>query len=335
MRHSVTMNGPSDLERRASAGDAEAQFALAAGLLALADSPDSFARGMALVEEATEKGHAEAACMLATLEAVGAGRRQDWTRAFECLELAADRGSEHARAQLRLLSGISGPPGEAGHWRAPRTRIELDRMLRVPERMALSDRPRLRVLQGFASPAECQWVVARLRPRLAPAMVWDPVSGSGRVDPVRSNSAVELRLPDMDVVTEMLRARISVATRLPEPIFEVPQVMHYSVGQEFKPHHDFLDPQQEGHAADLARRGQRVGTFLVYLNDDFEGGETEFPKAGLSYRGRTGDALFLANVTPDGRPDPLTLHAGRPPTRGEKWVFSQWIRDRPPSAPAR
>ena len=148
-------------------------------------------------------------------------------------------------------------------------------------------------------------------------------------------SAVELRLPDMDVVTEVLRARISVAARLPEPVFEVPQVMHYSVGQEFKPHHDFLDPKHIGHSADLARRGQRVGTFLIYLNDDFEGGETEFPRAGISYRGRIGDALFLANVTPDGRPDPLTLHAGRPPTRGEKWVFSQWIRGRPPATPAR
>jgi len=176
-------------------------------------------------------------------------------------------------------------------------------------------------------------VIARLRPRLAPAMVWDEVSGLGKIDPVRSNSAVELRLPEMDVAIEALRARISVATRLPEPIFEIPQVMHYAVGQEFRPHHDFLDPQERGHAADLARRGQRIGTFLIYLNDDFEGGETEFPPAGLSHRGRTGDALFFANVTPDGRPDPLTVHAGRPPAKGEKWIFSQWIRDRVPAPP--
>ena len=110
----------------------------------------------------------------------------------------------------------------------------------------------------------------------------------------------------------------------------MPQVMHYSVGQEFRPHHDFLDPQQPGPAADIARRGQRIGTFLLYLNGDFEGGETEFPRAGISNRGDTGDALFFTNVTRDGRPDPLTLHAGLPPTRGEKWILSQWIRDRTP-----
>jgi hypothetical protein len=318
---SVIVKPPSDLEQRASAGDTGAQYELGARLLALSESPDSFARGTALVEEAAANGHADATCLLATLEAVGAGRRQDWARAFDCLRRAAERGSEHARGQLRLLAVTGDTPGE------------LDRLLRVPERVALSERPRLRVFPRFASAAECQWVIARLGAKLAPAMVWDEVSGAGKVDPVRNSSAVELRLTEIDVAIEVLRARISAATGLPEPIFEIPQVMHYSVGQEFRLHHDYLDPLEKGPAADLALRGQRIGTFLVYLNDDFEGGETDFPRAGLTHRGRIGDALFFANVMPDGRPDPLTMHAGRPPVRGEKWIFSQWIRDRVPGSP--
>jgi prolyl 4-hydroxylase len=334
--HISVMDPASELERRASAGDADAQFTLGARLLASPDSPDAFARGAALVERAAASGHAEATCMQATLEAIGAGRRQDWNRALDCLELAAGRGSERARAQLRLLAGTAGSPAEAegdlaaGTWRGLRNRIDVGRLLQVPGRIAVSEAPRMRVFEGFASPAECRWVIATLRPKLGPAMVWDDATGLGKVDPSRSNSAVELRLPEMDVVIELLRARISVATRLPEAIFEVPQVMHYSVGQEFRPHHDFLDPQQQGPAGDIARRGQRIGSFLIYLNEDFEGGETEFPKAAFSYRGRAGDALFFTNVTRDGRPDPLTLHAGRPPTKGEKWIFSQWIRDRAP-----
>jgi hypothetical protein len=174
-------------------------------------------------------------------------------------------------------------------------------------------------------------MIDRLRPKLHPALVWDLNSGGGVVDPYRSNSAAELPLLDMDVVIALLKARISAATRLPEFIFELPQIMRYAVGEEFRPHHDFLDPEKPGFAEDFARRGQRMGTFLIYLNDDFEGGETEFPKAGISFRGAIGDGLFFANVTRDGRPDPLTLHAGRPPTRGEKWILSQWIRERPPA----
>jgi len=50
----------------------------------------------------------------------------------------------------------------------------------------------------------------------------------------------------------------------------------------------------------------------------------------LDFRANEGDALFLANVTRDGQPDLKTLHAGLPPTSGEKWVFSQWIRGQLP-----
>jgi hypothetical protein len=69
-------------------------------------------------------------------------------------------------------------------------------------------------------------------------------------------------------------------------------------------------------------------TFLIYLNSEFEGGETDFPVLALAYKGATGDALYFGNVDSAGVPDPRTLHAGLPPTRGEKWLFSQWVRDR-------
>lgn len=306
---------------------AEQWFEEASRLLAMTDSADAFIRGTALVEQAAESGHAEAAAFLATLEAIGAGRRQNWAAAFSWLARASERGSARARAQLRLLSR-SGPDDQ--DWEAMRERIDFAALLRAPAQIALSERPRLRVLPGFASTAECDWIIAAARPGLGPALVWDEATGAARADPARNGSALELRLANMGVVTEFVRARIAAATGLPELIFEVPQIMHYVVGQEFRPHHDFLDPGFAGHRADLARRGQRMGTFLIYLNEDFEGGETAFPQAGIAHRGRRGDALFFANVLPTGQPDPLTLHAGRPPASGEKWLFSQWIRDRAP-----
>lgn len=79
----------------------------------------------------------------------------------------------------------------------------------------------------------------------------------------------------------------------------------------------------------MAGHGQRILTFLLYLNDDFEGGETEFPLAGIRHKGKKGDALFFWNVHPDGRLDRQTLHAGLPPGIGEKWLLSQWVRNKP------
>ncbi len=46
----------------------------------------------------------------------------------------------------------------------------------------------------------------------------------------------------------------------------------------------------------LAAFGQRIATFLIYLNEGYEGGETSFPRIGLNYRAEQGDALFFANV---------------------------------------
>jgi len=319
-----------ELRRRAEAGDAEARLALGARLMTgdgvMLDSEE----GGALIAMASAQGSADAAALLATIEAMGAGRRQSWDRAFDLLALAAGRGSESAQGQLALLNR---EPGLAGDWQRIREALSIESLTTAPERRSLSDAPRIRVIDGFANHQECAWVIARGQGRMRPAMVIDHGTGGEASHPSRTNKALELLVTGMDVVMQILRARIANATRLPIPVFEPAQIMHYSPGEEFRPHYDFLTPDSPGMAAQMARHGQRIATFLLYLNDDFEGGETEFPLKEISYRGRTGDALFFANIDTANRPDPLTQHAGRPPTRGEKWILSQWIRDRSPGLP--
>jgi hypothetical protein len=185
------------------------------------------------------------------------------------------------------------------------------------------------IVENFASPELCARIVARARGRLAPAKVIDAASGGLRYAQGRSNSAAYFNLAEMDFALVLLRARIAALTGLPVGNMEAPNLFHYAVGQEFAPHYDFLDAEYPGYAQQLAATGaQRVLTFLLYLNEDYEGGETEFPSAGWRYKGRTGDALFFWNVEPSGQPDRRTLHAGLPPTRGEKYLLSQWIQGR-------
>jgi prolyl 4-hydroxylase len=79
---------------------------------------------------------------------------------------------------------------------------------------------------------------------------------------------------------------------------------------------------------------QRILTALIYLTEDYEGGETKFLRTGLSFRGRTGDLLLFRNVMADGRPDLMTEHAGLPVTKGRKMIASRWIwRQAPQHAP--
>jgi prolyl 4-hydroxylase len=106
-------------------------------------------------------------------------------------------------------------------------------------------------------------------------------------------------------------------------------VLHYEAGQQFAKHFDFIDPEQPGLSEDIAEKGQRVATLLIYLNDDFTGGQTAFATLGYSFKGGKGDALMFWNTDAQGRPDRRMLHAGMPPLSGEKWILSQWIRRDP------
>jgi prolyl 4-hydroxylase len=305
--------------------------------LLLAEMPSlvDVQRAAALLATASAQGDAEASERLALLDALGSARPPDWDRALDYLALAAEQGSHPAQLQMLLLADNEDDPvipSEADHefWAGVRSRISLERRTVPGDKEGLSETPRIRVIRQFATGAECRWLISLGREQLAPAIVFDKETGGHLHHPSRDNSFLALKIGEMNVLTEVIRKRISAATNLPVPLFEPAQLLHYAVGQRFKPHHDFLDPANSAYHETLGMFGQRIATFLIYLNDDYQGGETSFSAIGLNYRAQQGDALFFANVTQDGAPDPATLHAGLPPTSGEKWVFSQWIRDRFP-----
>lgn len=314
--------------------DAEGSYAEGLSLLSGSPGPDEVKRAVALLRTSAEAGHGAAAERCALVEAMGIVAPSNWDRALDYLRQAAELGHEAAQAQLLLLSGHDWSPGRnpdpSISWGEVRREIRIADRIAAGERIVLSEEPRVRAIRGFASPAECRWLIDIAKRGLEPATVFDDATGQQRHHSARDNSFFVLQLTIMDVVSEVIRNRIATATRLPVPLFEPTQVLHYAVGQRFEPHHDFLDPANPAYVENLAKFGQRIATFLVYLNEEFEGGESSFPAAGLQHRGTTGDALFFANVNRAGDPDPSTLHAGLPPTSGEKWILSQWIRDRTP-----
>lgn len=126
-------------------------------------------------------------------------------------------------------------------------------------------------------------------------------------------------------------------------------LLRYQQGQEYKPHFDYFDVQtQQKH---IGSAGNRVATVVMYLSDVEEGGETYFPNAEggeRSVKPKKGDAVLFWDYTPgpylfpfhsasqllthsclDGKPDPLSLHGGRPVIKGVKWSLTRWIRAKP------
>jgi prolyl 4-hydroxylase len=273
--------------------------------------PDTIGWDAANLERMARSGDAEAAHRSALLAGIGLGRPYDLTAAMAFLSMAAQNGHDLARASLDLLERL---PGGVEAWLSP------------PPPRIVSERPHVLICEGLADPAVCDWLIDRARPHLTPAQVYDLDTGEGRNDPIRDNTAHVFDLAGTDMMLVLLRERMARLAGLPVAGLEPCQVLHYTPGRKFDWHVDWLDPTTPGHRDDLALRGQRIATCLLWLNDDCEGGETAFSAPDLKIRGRKGDAVLWANVTPDGRPDPLSRHAGLPPTSGEKWVLSQWMR---------
>lgn len=310
------------LREAAQGGHAGAMAMLGYQMLSGRGAPLDRVAGVRMTVAAADMGDPAAGTFAAALVAAGVFGEPEWPRALEYLRLGAEGGVPLARAQLRLLAGR---PGD--DWPGLCRAIDIESWRVAPEAQVLSADPSVTAFAGVASPSVCDWIIARARERLVPARVYG-VAGDKAFHAGRSNSALELGLADLDLVVLALRERLAVAAGLPVMNLNAPQVLHYAVGQSFEPHVDFFDPAIPAEAVNIAQVGQRAATALVYLNDEgLEGGETDFPLLRLRHRGGRGDALVFVNLDAGGQPDRRTVHAGLAPTRGEKWLLSQWIRD--------
>lgn len=291
--------------------------------------------GARLVTEAVALGGAEAAAVLAVLYAVGGSKRHGLTDALESLVLAAERGWPAAQAQLRALAS-AGPGGEVidgpdpgDDWHRLAARIDLAAWQAPPPGATLSESPLIRVIPSFLNHGICRWLTDKARGRLTRARVYEALSKRTTVSDTRTNTAATLTLLDTDLVCVLVQARMAACARIPFRQLEPIAVLHYAEGEEITEHFDFVDPEVPDYEQEIASRGQRVITFLIYLNDDYGGGETAFPELAISHKGSRGEALFFVNALPNGAADVRTLHAGRRPVNGEKWIVSQFMRDRP------
>jgi predicted 2-oxoglutarate/Fe(II)-dependent dioxygenase YbiX len=263
--------------------------------------------------QAAEQGSPEALLRLAALAAAGRDPAKTLPQALQFLQAAAARGSAFADAQWRLLGGEE---ADIAPW------------LTVPHPKPLHDDPQVFSIAGFLPPGVCDWLIGRAAPDLQPATMMVGYGDVPQINSARTNSAFQFDILNADVVVGLVRARIALALRVPLLNLEPPQVLHYAQGQEFLPHYDALQTKPPGERLG-EQGGDRALTLLVYLNAGYEGGATTFPRLGLRFKGAKGDALWFANLNQEGGVHRLSLHAGEAPTRGEKWLLSQWVHDRP------
>ena len=179
----------------------------------------------------------------------------------------------------------------AGGWFAPLPPL----IRRNAEESASSvDNPNLDLytLDDFLSAKECARLVALIGHHLHPSTLAyslddDAVShqpDGGSLSPAQPDGAVSI---DAKICRTLgIRAEYS----------EGIQAQRYDVGQQFKPHWDYFEPDTDAYRRLAGVRGNRTWTFMVYLNDGLEGGATRFTKIDHAVEPKAGMALLWNNL---------------------------------------
>ncbi len=283
-----------------------------------ADGADAYIRAWA-------QGDAEAAHCLSALSGVGAGLPKNWRQAMVLAGGAAAAGWTAAQKQLAMLGGLD--PRDSHNWSAVAASVDWAAWMAPPVVSVFSENPRIRLFPELIPPTACSLLIEEAGDKLVAATVYGRSEHSNVVEETRNNAQATFYWMEGGVLVNLVRERIAAAMQADTGDLEFLTILNYQPGQRFLPHFDFLDPEAPGHAAEIAAAGQRVATFLVSLNDDYEDGGTYFPALGHALRGHPGDGFCFYNVDAAGRPDPASRHAGLPPRDGQKWIISQFVRE--------
>lgn len=321
------------LDTFARNGDVEAKTLLGKRMIVGDRSPQAPREGVGLIVDAAERGGAEALSLLSVFFVLGMYVKQSWRSALNSLRLSAEHGWTPAQAQLKLLATSrkldEHPPGTSSHWLELARTVDLEYWHSAPPANTLHEDPLIRTYPGLINDQICQWLIHKARGRLSRARIYDSVTRETTISNTRTNSSAVFNLIETDLVILLLQMRMSACTGIPFRHFEAATVLHYDKGEQITGHYDFIDSASPNYEQQIAQSGQRIITFLIYLNDGYQSGETEFVELGMQYSGSKGEGLYFVNALPDGSPDRRTLHAGRPIEQGEKWIVSQFIRSRP------
>ncbi len=145
------------------------------------------------------------------------------------------------------------------------------------------------------------------------------IGSTKEVSDIRTSSGAFLTNVKSTILARVEK-RVSAIMGIPIEHGEGLHILNYKPGQEYKEHLDYFAPTSK------AAKNNRISTLVLYLNDVEEGGTTFFPKLNLTVRPQKGMAVYFEYFYNDPILNELTLHAGTPVVKGEKWIATQWMR---------
>lgn len=203
----------------------------------------------------------------------------------------------------------------------------------------LSWRPRALYFPQFATAQQCERIIEMAKANLKPsALALRKGETVENTKGTRTSSGTFISASEDETgVLDAVERKIARATMVPHTHGESFNILRYELGQKYDSHYDVFNPAEYG-----PQSSQRIASFLLYLSDVEDGGETMFPFEngsnigtgydykqciGLKVKPRRGDGLLFYSVFPNGTIDKTSLHGSCAVLKGEKWVATKWIRD--------
>jgi prolyl 4-hydroxylase len=175
-------------------------------------------------------------------------------------------------------------------------------------------------IEDFLSKEECKEFIRQIEENNQPSRVSENYSSN--ITNFRTSSTSNLS-PQNESVRN-LKNKIAKYLNLPISHGESLQGQRYRPGQYFKQHNDsFYGGSYE---TECLYSGNRTHTFMLYLNDVDDGGETSFINLNKKVKPKAGKAVIWTNLK-NGRTDDTFLHEGCEVKLGTKYIITSWWRE--------
>lgn len=181
----------------------------------------------------------------------------------------------------------------------------------------------LYLIDDFLTVHECNLLIELSKKILVPSTLTIPSADQE----FRTSQTANIK-PEDGSITSIVDAKITACLGIDGEYAEPTQIQCYQAGQQFKMHTDFFEPNTAEYLEFAGDRGNRTWTFMVYLNDVAQGGETIFPAIEYTIKPKQGLAVIWNNRHPNGDVNHDSLHAGLPVIDGEKFIITKWYRER-------
>jgi len=178
-------------------------------------------------------------------------------------------------------------------------------------------------IENFLTDSECDLVISMIDENHSTSFVDGGKNISEQKLDYRTSSTCMLNESDSDVLS--IKQRISDFLKVDIKKGQQLEGQLYEPGQFFKPHCDWFEG--DSYINHALSSGNRTHTFMIYLNEPEEGGETNFPELDQSIKPKKGMALVWENLNEDGSGNYNFIHEGSEVKKGKKYIITSWWRE--------